>query len=383
MASLKRLARQVLNLPESRSTENPNNVPSDGEEQYGAAPQFRGKEDSRRSSSKLGNPWLDAAEKLNTPSHNIPQSQTTSRDGNSSSKEDPPPWSTASEKNGTVAAQRFGRGLLWTVVALAAITGIRSWFWPNEGNQVKVQQSKTEPSYPIDQAKAVAGRWARSYLTWDSKHPHRREKDLAADMPDGVDTSEGWNGKGNQEVIAIDPGTVKRFSKVRARVRVNVLTSTKKKEESGKTRATHWVGLEVPVARSQGRIVVTGPPGVVGMPKPATNVPKLPEHEDDPSLTSKTEGTVTDFFKAYADGGVEQVSAPGTDIPPLPGHFAFDELKEWSLRKGKNHTRTGTAVVSWSVSDAVIDETYRVELTRVSSQDGSRWQVSALHGGAS
>ncbi|WP_367141089.1 MULTISPECIES: conjugal transfer protein [Streptomyces] len=296
----------------------------------------------------------------------------------------PAPWAVpAPEKSGAVFARRFGRGALWVVIGLAALTGVRTWINPPDHGAPAPAPAKTGPAYPTDQAQAVAARWARAYLTWDEARAKDRAQLLAADMPSGTDTAIGWDGHGQQEVLTVQPGAVTVTAGDQARVRVEVLLRGAKADEKKGIKETpdHWVGLDVPVVATRGRIVVTGQPGIVGIPASAPGLPDLPVPETDQDLTGATQSVVEKFFRAYAAGETDTVAAPGKTIPPLPAGMALKGVSSWALDKGSGDHRAGTARVSWETAGGVVEQTYRVELTRVSSADAQRWQVSDVHGG--
>lgn len=289
----------------------------------------------------------------------------------------------APEKSGTVFARRFGRGVLWVVIGLAAVTGIRTWINPPDTDAPAPAPAKTGPSYPTDQAQAVAARWARAYLTWDEARAADRARLLAADMPSGTDTAIGWDGHGQQEVLTVQPGAVTVTEGDQARVRVEALLRGAKADEKKGVKETpdHWVGLDVPVVAVRGRIVVTGQPGIVGIPASAPGLPGLPVPETDQDLSVATQSVVEKFFRAYATGETDTVAAPGKTIPPLPAGMALKAVGSWAVDQGSGDHRMGTARVSWQTAGGVVEQTYRVELTRVSSADAQRWQVSDVHGG--
>ncbi|MGW4253375.1 conjugal transfer protein [Streptomyces californicus] len=291
----------------------------------------------------------------------------------------PPPWVAEPEKAGAVAARRFGRGLVWGVLGLAALTGIRSWVAPAPARLAPpAAPAETAPAYPAAAAQAVAARLARAYLTWDEAAPEARAAQLAAVLPAGADTAMGWDGEGRQRVVAVEPGEVTEGSTGLARVRVDVLLA-----DAGADIPARWVGLDVPVARTaEGGVVVTGQPGLLGSPATGPKAPPAPAPVADTDLSRTTEAAVTQFFTALTTADTSTVTAPGARIPPLPAGVVFRTLDAWTIdHKEKAGDRTGTALVTWGISGAEIQQTYRVTLTRVSSASAARWQVSALHGG--
>ncbi|MFJ2438821.1 hypothetical protein ACIOWM_37020 [Streptomyces anulatus] len=290
-----------------------------------------------------------------------------------------PPWVPEPEKSGSVAARRLGRGLVWGVLGLAALTGIRSWVAPPTApSPQREAPPAAAPAYPEAAAQAVAARLARAYLTWDQDAPDVRAAQLAAVLPPGADTAMGWDGDGRQTVTAVEPGTVTPGPRGRARVRVDVLLAA-----AGAGAPARWVALDVPVARAKGGgVVVTGQPGLVGVPATGPTVPAAPVPVSDTELSRTTESAVAQFLAALTTGDTATVTAPGAQIPPLPDGIEFRSLDAWAIDQAESAgDRTGTALVTWEFGGATIQQTYRVVLTRVSSASAARWQVAALHGG--
>ncbi|MGW1076030.1 conjugal transfer protein [Streptomyces sp. NPDC002537] len=292
------------------------------------------------------------------------------------------------ERNGAKFAARLGRAVLWCVVGLAVITGVRTWFWPRESPPPPTAEGKAAPAYPVQEAQAVAARYARAFLTWDEGAPEARAKELARDLPRGTDAAAGWNAKGRQDVLVAQPGAVTpQQDRARARVHVDVLVSTpapepKDKKDKPPAPEQRWVGLEIPVAATEGRIVVTGQPGIVGVPRNAPPVPERAVPDVDAQFGEVTRSVVEGFLTAYANGTVDSVTAPGASVAPLPSGLTLGSLQNWTADKGSGDTRTGTAAVVWNLSGAEITQMYRIELTRVSSASAARWQVARIQGGA-
>lgn len=296
------------------------------------------------------------------------------------------PWVPQEEKSGAAFARRLGRGLLWFVVVLAAITGVRSWFFPAKTTAPAPQPTKTQAAYPDEEAQAVAARFARAYLAFDEHAPDERAQLLASVLPANADTTMGWDGHGSQAVLAVQPGTVTPGKDDQARVRVDVLirpeAPTPAKGKKTTEEAARWVGLDVPVVETSDRVIVTGTPGLVGIPAHGPKAPDLSTAHVDTEMSAQTQAIVEKFFAAYAAGDTDTVTAPGASVPALPDGIAYKDLSSWSADDGSGNDRTGTAVVSWTLGGATVEQTYRVTITRVSSADAARWQVADVHGGS-
>lgn len=366
MPKLGPIVRRIVNWPEPVTRKKTEDA---GESTPGAA-------------ADRENPWVAASVQL-APESTAPVADAgDTAPGTGPAAQPPTAWRPLEEPSGTVFLRRLGRTVLWGVVVLAAVTGVRSWIVPNHTTVVVAPAAKPAPSYPSAQAQDVASRWARAYLSWDQNNPTARATALSMDMPQGTDTTVGWDGHGEQSVLAAQPGAVTVLGQGQARVRVDVLVQA---SASSGTAAvpSHWVGLDVPVVDVAGQIVVTGEPGIVGMPEPVANAPAPTAVESDAAMTALTQSSVQQFFTLYASGDTSTVAAPGAVIPALPGGMTFTSLESWAVDQGTGSTRIGTAVVQWGISGAVLEQTYRVSITEVSSASAVRWQVSAVHGGTS
>ncbi|MER8039401.1 conjugal transfer protein [Streptomyces hydrogenans] len=362
MPSLATIARKVMGLPEPTTTAKP---------AAGSAPIPPQAADSL-------NPWEAAGAELARrqnaalPPRSAPAPMA-----------DDVPWAAVGERSGARFAKRFGRGVLWAVVVLAAITGVRSWIVPTKAPAPAAPPpARTAAAYPDAEAQAAAARFARAYLAWDERRAAERAALLAAVLPAGADTAMGWDGRGRQDVVAVEPGAVTAGAHRQARVRVDVLIQTPAAGASPAAPA-RWVGLDVPVVETSGRVVVSGRPGLVGVPARGPKAPEIPAPAADPALTVQTTDAVATFFKALGGTGtLDTVTAPGTQVPPLPAGIEFAALSSWSVDTGTGSDRTGTAVVMWTLGGAKVEQAYRVELTRVSSADAQRWQVASARGGS-
>ncbi len=300
------------------------------------------------------------------------------------------PWAVVDEHSGAAFARRFGRGVLWVLVGALALLGAKSVLIPKKAPAPAQQAAPAQsgPSYPADEARAVAARYARAYLAWDEKTPENRAAMLAAVLPDGADTAAGWDGRGRQEVLAVEPGTVTPAAQRQARVRVDVLVRTpapapsKPGAPAAPASPAYWVGLDVPVVQAGGRVVVTGSPGMVGVPATGPAAPELTGPQADGPFSDQTTETVKTFFAAYAAGETETVAAPGAVVPPLPSGIALVAVESWTADQGEGADRTGTARVTWQLGGARLEQSYRVRLTRVVSTSAQRWQVASVLGGS-
>ncbi|MGY4767928.1 conjugal transfer protein [Kribbella sp. CWNU-51] len=291
------------------------------------------------------------------------------------------PWSTESESSFSTWARRFFRGLVVVVLLLAAISGVRSWISPNRTPETVVSG---QSSFPADEARAVATRYAVAYLTWDEDNADARPNQIGLDLAAGLDSRAGWNGRGKQTADIAYPGEVKPDSDgvtaaVDVRVKVHSFVKQGKNWAAGPVT---WERLSVPVARTDSRVVASGPPTFVPDVRAALpdNMPEAGAPDDD--LTAATRKDAEAFFSAYAesDNKVSAVTSPGSTIRSLNGAVKFGELKDWQVFTGNDDERRATAAVTWDgAGDTTLDQTYTLTLRRTVATDGAqRWQVAAL-----
>jgi hypothetical protein len=291
------------------------------------------------------------------------------------------PWSTEPESSFSTWARRFLRGLVVVVLLLAAISGVRSWISPNRTPETVVSG---QSSFPSDEARAVATRYAVSYLTWDENNVDARPAQIGLDLAAGLDSRAGWNGRGKQTADVAYPGEVKPDSNgVTAVVDVRVQVHPFVKKGGGWAAGpVTWERLSVPVAKTASRVVASGPPTFVPDERAALpdNMPEAGAPDDD--LTAATQKDAEAFFSAYAesDNKVSAVTAPGSTIRSLNGAVKFGELKDWQVFTGNDDERRATAAVTWDgAGDTTLDQNYTLTLRRTVATDGAqRWQVAAV-----
>ncbi|WP_407841399.1 hypothetical protein ACE1OC_41250 [Streptomyces sp. DSM 116496] len=232
----------------------------------------------------------------------------------------------------------------------------------------------TTAAYPEDAARAIAVRAARAYLTWDENKRADRAGELSAVLAAGIDPQLGWDGRGVQSAGLVIPGPVAAGKAGRARVRVDA-------EVTSGTGPARWLALEVPVVVSGGgRLAVSGPPALLGIPEEGATAPDPATRATDLEFSADTRTPVGDFFRAWSVGGAAQAAAPGAVVPALPAGVELRTVQSWDAAQGKGADRWGVARVVWGVGGGEITQAYRVTLTRVESARAGRWQVAGISG---
>ncbi|MFI7087542.1 conjugal transfer protein [Streptomyces anulatus] len=268
--------------------------------------------------------------------------------------------------------------MLYLVVGLMAFLGVRSVLFPPDTAAPPApadpQAQARADDVPEAAAQQVAARFARNYLTWSKDNPTAREKELAADLPKDADATAGWDGNGAQLVAQTIPGQVTHTGPHQARVVVDVRVSTTTGQGKKARSVSSWRGLEVPVAETGGRVLVTGQPALIGAQQPVPwTAPEVPDEDTD--LSRSTRSGIESFFTAWVAGTAEQAAAPGAKISPLGEGIALRSVEAWRVEAGSGARRTGVATVRWSVAGAELQQPYRVTIAQVSASGASRWQV--------
>lgn len=270
---------------------------------------------------------------------------------------------------------RLGPVAFWGMVALVAFAAAQSILAPDDpAPQAVPAPGPTAAAYPEDAARALAVRAARAYLTWDEAKPADRARELSAVLASGVDPQLGWDRRGAQTAGLVVPGPVVVGKDGRARVRIDA-------QVSPGTGPARWVALDIPVVvGGAGRLAVSGPPALLGVPEEPAAGPEPSTRGVDLAFSTATRPAVDGFFRAWAAGGAAQAAAPGTAVPALPDGMELRGVQGWEAAPGSGADRHGIARVTWAIGGGEITQAYRVQLTRVESARAGRWQVAGISG---
>jgi len=274
---------------------------------------------------------------------------------------------------------RILRGVAVAVLILILLVGARTMFFPTKPTPAPPLPAAA--TFPQAAASAAAERFAEAYFTWDQKAPENRARAIGQVAQSGVDSGFGWDGAGKSTAGTAHTVTVDVLDRTHATITVAVPVTAYKQE-----RHNTWVpgtprttGLAVPVVVTGSGPVVSGLPAAVGLPDPG-KAKRLARVQADDDLTRSTVKNATAFFTAYGrDRDVSALTAPDARITGLGGALTFKNLTDWQVLPGSKTTRTASATVRWSTPNgALLEQTYRVHLTRVTAASSSRWQVTEL-----
>lgn len=259
-----------------------------------------------------------------------------------------------------------GRVLLWTTVGLVFVRGVVSLVRPAGRPATVAAVEAPASTFPVDEARAFAARFAHDYLTYDAANPELRRKRLAEYLPDGADGLAGWDGTGTQVAVNSMPVKVD----VRGAERAVVIVAV---EVTG----PRWLHLAVPVA-SDGRGLVLADTPMLVPPPPSAPVPPRAQPATDAGLTSELRPVVEAFFRAYAgesESDLDYYLPASTSMPVLGGSVTLDALTELAVAEGGDE-REAAASVRWRdrTTGAGVVQRYHLSLVQ---RDG-RWYVSRL-----
>jgi hypothetical protein len=333
-----------------------------------------------------------------------------------------------------IAVRRWLALIVATVIALAGVTTIAAqlWAWLDR------TPPTSSPAGPSDvEFAGLAAAAAVAYLSWDEHTKSTRRTTLAwATAPD--QDLDGWDGTGRQHadspaVLGIArTGPEAAAVTVRARVLPGAAppppappadgsgaagvptepqtstvppapasstapvrpTNSSTPPASGRERTpahtTHlepntttpagsrWLTLAVPLARIDGRLVVTASPVLLGSPVTAADLASSAGATApvDPSEAARTRDTVSRLIAAYAADDLDFVRAPHTTFTGLDG-VALDRLTDWRVigTATTGSVLTGRATVVWALPEAGrLRCTYQLRLHR----HDDRWLLAAV-----
>lgn len=267
-----------------------------------------------------------------------------------------------------------GRVLLWLVLIVIAVNGVRAIF-------VRATQSRpsgpsrtagTASHFPSALAGAFALQFGHVYLNFDQAHATQRAQQLAAFIPHGTpDGQLGWNGLGSmqlqsEQVAGIDVRD-DQHALVQLLARVN----------------NQLMEFSVPVYVSGRSMAVSGEPALVPAPAQAT-VPPAAAPNTDPAAQDALQTILPSFFQAYASGNaatLDRFLANGAPVSGLGGVVSFQSIQNLVV-PGGGPTRHITVTVRWQLPSqaggaaATMDMTYDMAVVY---QNGT-WNVLSIQG---
>ena len=231
------------------------------------------------------------------------------------------------------------RVVVWTVIVLVGYRGVLAIVGGTgtTGNGSGANRTVSANRFPVTAAEAYALEFGTVYLNYSPATAADRSAALAAFLPPGTDPQLGWNGAGNQQLLAEQVAGIAVRSGHAA-----VVTLLARLGDGS------MVELGVPVYASASGMSVSGEPAL--LPGPAKAVaPAANQTDGDQATAAALQNQLAGFFQAYASGDQATLArflAPGTQIPGLAGVVQFGAVDAVYAPAG-GPTRTISVTVSW------------------------------------
>ncbi|WP_344543408.1 conjugal transfer protein [Actinomadura fulvescens] len=267
-----------------------------------------------------------------------------------------------------------GRAILWAVILVVLINGIRApfeRFTASESDSTGTSKPSKAAQFPSSSASAFAMQFANVYLNYDQKTAAAREAQIRAFIPEGADGQFGWNGVGALQVQSVQVAGVDARDANNATVTVLARSQDK------------WFRLAVPVYAKDGALVISGRPALLPPPARAA-LPQAGVRDRDQALETELQSVLSPFFQAYAHGDPAALAryADGKTLSGLAGSVTFFQVKEVIAPRGPAGERTVTATVAWQIpgsgggNGGELEQAYQLEMVK----KGANWFVRDIRG---
>lgn len=282
----------------------------------------------------------------------------------------------ATRTNLRVWSYRAARALIiafMLVVLLRGAVGIATT--PSKANEV-VKPAATPIVWPDDSARAYATSFARTYFSYNPKHPGFYEQDLEAFVSTnlGARVVPTWSATAPaQSVIATAVSGEVTTNKDRAIITVAVTLVIDGRQ------VTRYLGVPVETDKDHG-LIVYALPSMTSAPLVATG-----DNDDLDQLGSDESSDIADlldrFFIAYLSGDADAVATgpalPGVQLGASPVAMKLDQVESVGLlAPAKGKERQVYVTVTAKEGDASYSLGYRLLLVK-----GDRWYVAKVNEG--
>lgn len=271
-----------------------------------------------------------------------------------------------------------GRALVWAVLLVVAINGVRAIFLRETQTSAtasgRAQQPTGSSRFPVTLAEAFAMQFGQVYLNFDQVRAAQRARQLAAFIPVGAAQQFGWNGVGSMRLQSEQVAGIQVRDSRNALVQLLVMVNGKLMEFS------------VPVYAAQGGMVVSGEPALLPPPNRVGLPAAKPTGNPDLATQNAFESFLPAFFKAYASSDaatLDRFITKGFSITGLGGAVAYSSNSIQSLFVPQGGAkRDVTVTVRWEVPNlggsapATLDVTY--DMTWI--YQGGNWSIESIKG---
>ncbi len=227
--------------------------------------------------------------------------------------------------------------------------------------------------FPVSLAEAYAAEFGRVYLNFSPQTQGQREQQLADFLPASIAAANpdlGWSGTGQLSLQSEQVAGIAVQGPQHAVVTLLASVNGQLME------------LGVPVAASDGGVVVSGEPAWLPAPAPVTP-PSAAPGRSDPVAQSQLMNELPLFFQAYANGdsaALSQFTVKGVSLTGLGGAVTFDSIAGLVVPSGGT-TRQISVTVIWQLAGqagavvAKLEMTYRMSVVALQS---GKWYVKEV-----
>jgi hypothetical protein len=268
------------------------------------------------------------------------------------------------------------RVLLWATLLIVAFRGVTAIVFGQSSASPAVgtgSASAKSGQFPVALAEAYAAEFGRVYLNFDPETQGEREQQLAEFVPASIAAAQpdlGWNGVGRLTLQSEQIAGIAVQGQQHAVVTLLAMVNGQLME------------LGVPVAASDGSVVVAGDPAWLPAPAPIA-LPSPAPGRSDPAAQSQLMNELPAFFQAYANGdsaALNRFLAPGVGMTGLAGTVAFDSIAGLHVPPGGT-TRQITVSVIWQLLSQGVPSGTKLQVTysmSVVQQSGVKWYVKEI-----
>jgi hypothetical protein len=268
------------------------------------------------------------------------------------------------------------RVVLWAALLVIAFRGVTAIVFSHGSASPAVGTgSATAKSgqFPVALAEAYAAEFGRVYLNFNPQDQGLREQELAEFVPASIAAAHpdlGWNGVGQLSLQSEQVAGIAVQGAQHAVVTLLALVNGQLME------------LGVPVAASDGAVVVAGEPAWLPAPAPMA-LPAPAPGRSDLAAQSQLMNELPAFFQAYASAdsaALDRFLAPGVRMTGLAGTAAFDSIAGLHVPPG-GATRQITVSVIWQLLSQGVPSGAKLQVTysmSVVQQSGVKWYVKEI-----
>jgi len=270
----------------------------------------------------------------------------------------------------------IGRAILWAVLIVVAVNGVRAIFVRVVQAPLPASTSAGQPSeaagFPATLAQAFALQFGQVYLNFDQAQATQRAQQLAAFIPPGAGQQFGWNGAGRTRLESEQFAGINVQDAHNALVELLVRVNGRPMEFS------------VPIYAASGGMVVSGQPALLPPPAQISPPSAPPGGSSDPTAQNQFENFLPSFLQAYAASDAATLGryiTKGFSITGLGGVVSYNSIQSLTVPRGGSK-RDITVTVRWQLpsqrgtAPATLDVTY--DMTWV--YQGGTWSVETITG---